>query len=159
MNFYNLLNKLQTIEEGTVAECGDMAQMGSTKQPDNVTMNVTINGTGKGGIRDLMDVLKDIEAGDKPHDAHALFGEPGSDHDKEEPIMGNGVEEMAAEEFENSPEGAPGQETAGIDAVLPTGDDLASKGVETLKVNGGGNPMQESLVAQLQSLYNDIKTR
>ena len=159
MNFYNLLSKLQTIEEGTVAECGDMGPMGAPKQPENVTMNVTINGTGKGGIRDLMDVLKDIESGDAPHDASALFGEPKSDHDKEEPMMGDGVEEMAAEEFENSPDGAPGQETMGVDAVLPTGDDMASKGGETLKVNGGGNPMQESLVAHLQSLYDNIKNR
>jgi|694.fasta_scaffold73723_2 hypothetical protein len=47
-------------------ECGPMGSPGS--QPDNVSMNVSLNGSGAGGIRDLMNVLKSIEDGDHGHD-------------------------------------------------------------------------------------------
>lgn len=47
-------------------ECGPMGSPGS--QPDNVSMNVSLNGSGAGGIRDLMNVLKSIENGDHDHD-------------------------------------------------------------------------------------------
>jgi hypothetical protein len=66
---------------------------------------------------------------------------------------------VGMEEFANS----PNEQTAGIDAVTPTGDDLHSKGSEAEKVNGGGNPMQkgvsESLLAQLNSLYQEVKLK
>ena len=47
-------------------ECGPMGSTGS--QPDNVSMNVSLNGSGAGGIRDLMDVLRSIEKGNHDHD-------------------------------------------------------------------------------------------
>ena len=177
MNFQDLMSKLRTIDEGTVAECGDMGPT-APKQPDNVTMNVTINGSGKGGIRDLMDILKDIESGKEPHDAHALFGEPHSDHEKEEPIMGDCVDQIASEEneiampaeeeviaseeWENAAPGDEGPETKGVDAVLPTGNDLFA--------NAGDNrqrkydlptarPVKESLVNRLSEMYKEVKTR
>ena len=38
-------------------ECGDMApQMSAPKQSDSVTMNVSMNGSGAGGIKDLLDI-------------------------------------------------------------------------------------------------------
>jgi hypothetical protein len=129
-------------EEG-VDECGGMMSPMSSmasKQPDNVTMNVSMNGSGSGGIKDLLDILRNIEKpsmGDKDADA-VLVG---------------------MEEFANQPDA----QTAGIDAVTPTGDDLFSKGAEAEKVNGGGNPMQpgvsESLIAQLNNLYQEVKER
>jgi len=50
----------------------------------------------------------------------------------------------------------PDEKVSGIDAVTPTGDDLASKGKEAPKVNGGGNPM-ESIRKQLDARYKEIK--
>jgi hypothetical protein len=52
---------------------------------------------------------------------------------------------------------APATATAGIDAVTATGNDLASKGIEAPKVNGGGNPMHEAVKQRLYTLYNEIK--
>lgn len=132
-------------EEGKTDECGGMmSPMGSMssmspKQPDNVTMNVSMNGSGSGGIKDLLDILRNIEKPSMGKDADAVL--------------------VGMEEFGNEP--APS--TAGIDAVTPTGDDLFSKGGEAEKVNGGGNPMQpgvsESLIAQLNNLYQEVKSR
>jgi hypothetical protein len=131
-------------EDDPVGECGSMPSMGpmssmAPKQQDNVTMNVSMNGSGAGGIRDLMSILKNIEQG-------------GSGDDEQGVIVG-------MEEFTNSPD----EQTAQVDAVTSTGDDLHSKGGEAPKVNGGGNPMQrgvsEGLLDQLNNLYQEVKLR
>lgn len=163
MNLKDLISKLQSLEEGTITsappmaptkddkplagagagdegveECGPIGMVGSAKQPDNVTMNVSMNGTGAGGIKDLIGILRNIEKGDEPMPVH------GKDR-----LFGDG--------YENSPEGGSEPEVYGIDAITQTGDDLASKGKEAPKVNGGGNPMQEALVSRLAEMYNEIK--
>jgi hypothetical protein len=128
---------------GDVEECGGMPSMGSMgsmapKQQDNVNMSVNMSGQGAGGIRDLMSILKNIEQGG----------------DRAEKDMVVGLEQMANE---------PNEQTAGMNAVIPTGDDLHSKGGEAPKVNGGGNPMQqgvsEGLLDQLNNLYTEVKLR
>jgi hypothetical protein len=154
MNFQDLYKKIAAIEEGsmppvapthtdgpTTDECGDM--MGPSdppKQQDNVTMNVSMNGSGAGGIRDLMGILKHIESGGDHMDPHP--------HD---------VEKLFGDDYENSPEGGSEPEVYGIDAVTQTGNDMHSKGIEEPKVSGGGNPMQEALVSRLSLLYQAIK--
>jgi hypothetical protein len=155
MNFQDLMSKLQAIEENTempAAECGMPVAIGHAEQPkqqDNVTMNVSMNGSGSGGIKDLMDILRNIEAGVEHGEDDVVFGEPGDEHGHAEPIIDVDMDEV----YGNSPD----EQTAGIDAVTPTGDDMASKGAEAPKVNGGGNPMQENLVSRLQSMYEEIK--
>jgi len=175
MNFQHLLQKMKDIDEGfesqdkythadqdveemgdmpatsnaetslmgDVEECGGMPSMGpmssmAPKQQDNVNMSVNMSGQGAGGIRDLMAILKNIEQG-------------GGDAEKD---MVVGLEQMA---------NAPDEQTAGLGAVTPTGDDLHSKGGEAPKVNGGGNPMQrgvsEGLLDQLNNLYQEVKLR
>jgi hypothetical protein len=166
MNFEQLMQKMKDIDEGQslpiaptkddqpgVEECGMMPMPPmQPKQPDNVDMNVTMHGTGPGGIKDLMQILRNIENGDNSnphsHDVDALFGGP---------EVGGEIDVVVDDGYENSPEGASGPEVYGIDAVTPTGDDLASKGEERPKVNGGGNPMQEALVSRLSQLYQEIK--
>lgn len=157
MDFKSLAEKLQQIEEGicptcgqdpckcvteeVTDECGMMPPMPmDNKQADSVSMNVTMSGSGSGGIRDLMNILKDIEDVQEPHhgdtgDKDALFGDS----------------------FENELDAASGNETLPVNAVLPTGDDLASKGKEAPKVNGGGNPMQAELMGKLAELYQAVK--
>jgi hypothetical protein len=51
----------------------------------------------------------------------------------------------------------PNAKVAKLAAVIGTGDDLASKGKEAPKVNGGGNPMQETLKQKLAVMYDEIK--
>jgi len=153
MDFKSLYQKISAIEEGaSVEECG-MMPMGAPGQSDSVNMNVSLNASGGGGIRELMNVLKNIDDVASPQHGH------GSDH--EDPMFGSDFEE----EFGNSMAGHDGPTTAPVSAVLPTGDDMHSKDREAKAVNGGGNPlarkssMEENLVNHLQSLYTEIKTR
>ena len=143
-----------------VSECGDEAPMIVGGMPsgmmgmrdqDSVTMNVTMNGTGANGIRDLMSVLRDIENGtDEP--AHG---------DTDDMIVGVEEPEMD-EEIDGGFQSAttsPDQEVSDVNAVTRTGNDLASKGDEAPKVNGGGNPFKEGLMSQLADLYKEVKLR
>lgn len=142
-----------------VEECG-MGPMDPMKQQDNVSMNITMNGAGPGGIRDLLDILKDIEDGNDGMDMDPEAGELGDLVGK----MSMGPKDKMAvigddlpmDEFANEPDEMYGD----ITQVLPTGNDMHSKGAEAPKVNGGGNPMyMEQLTAKLDALYNDIKNR
>jgi hypothetical protein len=160
MNFEELMKKMKAIDEGQVAEeCGAMpiGIGGPMGQQDNVTMNVSMNGSGAGGIRDLMAILKNIENSEHDH-GDVLVGEPS----EQEPIMGAIVQSMGhehdmGEEYENSVDGGSEPEVYGIDAVTQTGDDMHSKGLEAPPVNGGGNPMQEALISRLAQMYDEIK--
>ena len=184
MNLVNLMTKLKRIDENTemapvvtdapqggagasdesVEECGGVmiggpAMGGQSKQQDSVTMNVSMNGSGANGIKDLMNILKNIEQGGAEHGHDdVVFGEPGDEHD--EPLMG-AEKDFEEEAFGNSVHGHDGSHTAGIDAVTGTGDDMFSKGREAEKVNGGGNPfnVDESLVRRLSAMYEEVKTR
>lgn len=178
MNFTELYKRIHAIQEGEdmqpvapvatdapadVAECGmEMMPRPSMppKQQDNVTMNVSMNGSGAGGIRDLMGILKSIESSGNsnphPHNADALFGAGESDLGAE--VFGDMEEEQGDGGF-GSATTAPSTVTHGIDAVTPTGDDMHSKGAERPKVNGGGNPMQEAIASKLHQLYQEIKTQ
>lgn len=146
------------IGEDPVEECGmDMMPrpMSAPKQSDSVTMNVSMNGSGSGGIKDLMQILRNIESGSEPTnphpvDARALFGD-----------------ESVSEEQQAAHDGKfgdattrPNEVTLDIDSVVPTGNDMHSKGGEAEKVNGGGNPynsLDESLKFKLFNMYNEIK--
>ncbi len=134
---------LDYFSEG-IDECnmpGDMVSP-PPKQSDSVSMNVSLNASGSGGIKDLMSILKGIE------DGHEV------PHDQGKDVIIGGDDFPFDEEFAN----APTELYAGPEAVTPTGDDLHGQGQEAPKVNGGGNPMAlESLKAQLSQLYNEVK--
>lgn len=142
MNFQDLYQKIKNIEEGVVPveECGMPMPMSSPGQQDSVTMSVNMNGNGSGGIKDLMNILKNIEQGAEPMNPHP--------HDAER-LFGDG--------YENSEQGDQGAVTLDIADITQTGNDMHSKGHEAPKVNGGGNPMQEALVSRLAQMYDEIK--
>ncbi len=195
MNLNDLISKLRTIEEGNeiapvhtdgpAAEegieiiggpmgspiggmLGGMGHSEPPKQQDNVDMNITLHGAGAGGVRDLMNILHNIEVGNSDSD-HS------DEHDHQEPIMGDMINAMAHEEqmgevqdddgetWANSSYGDSGHHVHGIDSITMKGNDLASKGGnEVEKVNGGGNPYAvttESLKARLSNLYQEVRLR
>ena len=140
------------VKEDDVEECG-MGPMPSMnqEQQDTVTMNLSMNGSGSGGIRDLLDILKNIDGEDGGEEQLGkLMGKMGK-----EPIIGDA--DMPMDEYANSPDEAYGT----VGDVTPTGNDLHSKGAEAEKVNGGGNPfgVDEDLVNRLASMYESIKLR
>jgi hypothetical protein len=178
MNFYDLSAKLRAIEESSVAECGDMMPMPmmphAPGQQDSVTMNVSMNGSGTGGIKDLMDILRNIEqAAEHDHDhdhEEPMIAQPHSMDGDVDIVLGTADEDMLAnpdaqsgsgagdESYGNSAPGGSDAHQFGIDSITRHGDDMHSKGsVKRLRVNGGENPLQEALVERLQSLYDTIK--
>ena len=191
MNYKDLMQKLAAIEEGKqvnemgIPMPGIIAQAIHPEQPkqqDNVTMNVSMNGSGAGGIKDLMDILRAIEHGEEHHaepehgatvhpDTHGelgnmIFGEPEM-HDHDEPLFGGEdepVEETMGdddEHFANSAHGGSGTHTHGIDAVTATGDDLhkGTKGIPRYSPGNNTLKVKEGLIEKLSSLYNEVKTR
>ena len=188
MNLQDLMSKLKSIDESAMppmaptkdnepatAECGPMPgaviHAGAPAQTDSVSMNVTMNGSGPGGISDLMKILRDIENGENkdPHqqDVSKLFGEPHS-VDHEEPIMGDIVSHMAGmegqsdaspltheyqvgetvadeeESWGNSAPGSSGHHTHDVEAVTFSGDDMNSKGKSSpLNRVPGSNTLRE----------------
>jgi len=154
--------RAKKVDEEIVDECGmDMPSMGSPKQQDNVSMNISMNGSGPGGIRDLLDILRDIEQGGGDPEA----GELGDLIDKmdgpdAEPLIG--MDEAEGGGFEQATT-EPNTQTAPLGAAYPTGNDISSHGGnERPKVNGGGNPYAmtaESLIPRLSSLYQEVKSR
>lgn len=124
-----------------VDECGSMmpgSMMSAPKQQDSVSMTVNMSGSGKGGIRDLLDVLKNIEHGSSGDKAMVI-----------------GMEEYANE---------PDEKVADVDSVIPVGQDLHSnQGDHRDDRQAGplpvGRPMDEGLVAHLSNLYQEIKSR
>lgn len=87
------------------------------------------------GLRDLINALQSIESG----------------HSK-------GVDEVADGGFGDATT-EPDPQEANIQSMMRTGTDLASKGKEAPKMNGGGNPLRESLVKKLANHYNEVKSR
>ena len=130
-------------EEIPFDECGMSPIAKSPDQPDNVSMNVNMTGSGAGGIRDLLDVLKNIEepGDDTPSRGVKLFG-----RDSQDQV----IDEKQGIEYP-------------LDAVLTKGNDLHGKGgPEPRRPAGGGNPYRkfdESLINRLSSLYTEVKNR
>ena len=173
MNFQDLLTKMKQIDEASTSECdatdtpadalfGEQGveecgmpgmdnmphgMMGAPKQSDSVTMNVSMNGSGAGGIRDLMSILKNIEQGE--HSA--------PEHDHEDDILVGIGEEQDDGGFQSATT-EPDPQMQGVKAVTDTGNDIHSQGGEAPKMNGGGNPLarNESLVASLAQHYQSI---
>jgi hypothetical protein len=141
-----LIQKLESIQQSRpIEECGMMPpsiSMSSPKQQDSVTMNVSMNGSGAGGIRDLLDVLRDLQSSDDSEqsdsDIELLFGKE---------------LDISREEYQNEPDEMYGN----INTMTGQGDDLHSKSIEKPAVAGGGNPM--SIKPRLESLYQEIKRR
>lgn len=201
MNFLDLYKKIKQLDEGQsqgslmpqaisappstpIGECGAMGECGMgpeaptpSKQQDSVSMNVTMSGQGSGGIRDLMNILRNIEDAvpdqeikiphspeihhepapqHEPHgDDEIVIGEP---EEMEPEVLDEPEEECAFSPEEESLDEEPEDESyanrpdihiKSVAAITNAGDDLSSKGKEAPKQAGGGNPwnVSESAIA------------
>ena len=167
MDIKDIYKRVRAIDENqSVEECGDMMPLPAIahapSQSDSVTMNVSMNGSGPGGIRDLMGILRNIEHGENPandaggHDElDALFGEPET-HGADELL---GASSAMGEEYGNSMQGASGEIKYNASTVTNLGSNDGRAGTKARKVNGGENLMHESLVNRLDELYQEVKSR
>lgn len=167
MNFQTLTKKLAELDQSScstdsdellsdnaVSECGMEMQSLPSKQSDSVTMNVSMNGSGAGGIRDLMNVLKDIQDGADDHDDIDIGHDSAPDVLLPKDL--DSIDDLLDDDYSNEPD----EEYGSVDMITGTGDDLHSKGSELPKVNGGGNPAANSqLKMRLENLYHEIKHR
>ena len=146
-------------------ECGDMPMMPAMMhtqqgQQDSVSMNVSMNGSGAGGIKSLMDILRNIEDASADSDAEIIVSEPQGHEvelgEKQEQLVGHDVDDNKDTDVKNRPH----RITYNVDTITQHGDDMLSKGdVKRLKPAGGENPLQEGLVERLTDLYNQVKSR
>jgi hypothetical protein len=138
-------NDDKPVDEDTVEECGPMGTPGS--QPDNVSMNVSLNGSGAGGIKDLMAVLRSIENGDNDHD-----------HDEKMPLHTISLGDQAEnEEFANQPN-AEYQDINYMTKDIAGG--LNDQHRQYKKEYPGDNPMAvKKLETKLGQMYEEFKTR
>ena len=130
-------------------ECGDMMPH-SPPQQDNVDMNVTLHGSGSGGIRDLMSILRDLEGKDSNG---SMTVDPHAD-DLE--IMVGDMEE----EYGNSAPDASGPQTASIQDVTNVG--TTTNGGDPKPRQAGlpqanAHSMHETVKSRLQQQYDSIK--
>jgi len=121
------------------------------EQQDNVSMNVTMNGSGKGGIRDLMNILRNIEQGsDSEDELGTLIGKmKDPEHDREPDLkFGKKLivgDEEPVEEYANEP-----NET---DLPLPmSGTDIHKPHGNYAATQPGDNPMAV-IRENLKNLY------
>jgi len=142
----------------SLEECGDMMPMGMMGmsgpqgQQDNIDMNITLHGSGSGGVRDLMNILRNIESSDNKdvhsHDVSKIFGGD---------ITAGFDEEMSDGGFSDAST-TPDPTVSGLDAVTDLGAPI--NGGDHRKRQAGlpqGAPMHETLVGRLSALYNEIK--
>ena len=164
--------KEKEVDEAFIDECGmdmpgSMMGMRTPPQQDSVSMNLSMNGAGANGIRDLMDILRNLD-GDEGGEMDLEM--PGMDHghdgmDSEMPIVMKalgGQDDSGHDEEERMPLGD--EMYYGIDAVTqPDGGRDLNRPKQTFpKVAGGDNPMQpmaERIAEQLKGLYEEIKLR
>jgi len=142
--------------EQDMDECGmgPMSMPSMNKQQDNVSMNVSMNGAGSGGIRDLMNILRNL---DDVGDSHDHDHDDGLDMKLAQPSILMKKEPVLGDEYANSPDVQIGQGNFPIDQ----GNDLhRSKNSYSDKPYRGDNPMAlEGLQSRLASMYNTIKSR
>jgi hypothetical protein len=140
------LTKGLKIRDNVAEECGMPPSMADApKQQDSVTMSVNMNGSGSGGIADLMAILRKIENS---------APEGGDEMDmlvKKLPGFDNFV---GGEQFANEPD----EVYKNVDAVInPPSNGLNEPTQSYPAAAGGDNPM--NIKPRLESLYNQIKNR
>ena len=156
MNFNELYRKIAAIDKKTnddiVEECG-MGPMTSPMsspmpQQDNVNMNVNMSGSGAGGIRDLMSILKNIE-NNSEHGGHEIM--PGIDSVSiATPGAMDDMDDMGADSGDELAQMLPGNDS-GADG--PALDDEPMDGPEEEPKD---KPEDESFANEPDQNYNDV---
>lgn len=211
MNFLDLYKKIRTLDENEsvvnegmsqgnimpqaisappsqpVSECG-MEECGMSSEPpkqqDSVSMSVNMNASGVGGIRDLMNVLQNLEKTIDSPEKDIVIGKGSEEPPEidisalEEPTMpelpSSEPTDMAVLDSDEAVMDEEGDEETtdyandpeirkmSVAAIMPTGGDIHSKGKEAPKQAGGGNPWNVSeskIAANLAKHYAEVKSR
>jgi hypothetical protein len=143
-------------EDCDMTECGGdsapMSMPSHPKQDDSVSMTVNMSGSGSGGIKDILNILRNIESGsdDKPS------GRSGSDDRARDTDVGMILATQSEPEFETL-KNAPRERYSTIKDITRGGTDLHHEKGGSLAAAGGDNPM--AVKARLESLYKFVKSK
>ena len=152
MNFNELYRKIAEIDKrptSDIAETCGMSPMSSPMsspmpQQDNVNMNVNMSGSGAGGIRDLMAILKNIEDGDQQQVSPSIAGGIGISGDMDS-TGGDELAQMLRLTGQDD-----GSDSMSDKEIIP-GNDNSSDGPEL-----DDEPKDESFVNEPDENYNDV---
>jgi hypothetical protein len=153
------------VDEEVVDECGMMGSMSSPGQSDSVNMNISMNASGPGGIRDLMDILRDIEDGpadsgnDMDDEMGVIIDKMAGDDGHEEPLLG--MDEADGAGFDHASTN-PDPEYADTNFMTKdiAGGINGPKDMYKHSYRQGDNPMaMEALTNRLANLYQEVKSR
>jgi hypothetical protein len=145
--------KEKAVDEAFIDECGmDMpgGMMGMRNEPpkqsDSVTMNLSMNGSGAGGIADLMAILRNIDSSsDDMGDAEIIIPMDG---------QGDSSQKLIGDDYANTPDEMYMQHD------MNSGGDLNRPKKAYPAAQRGDNAMAvESLKNRLGNLYEVIKSR
>jgi hypothetical protein len=156
--------KEKEVDESFIEGCGmdmpgSMMGMRTPPQQDSVSMNLSMNGAGANGIRDLMDILRNLD-GDESGQMDLEM--PDMDHghggmDSEMPMIMKAMGGSQDDEEKRMPLGD--EMYYGIDAVTQGGGDLNRPKDAYAAAQPGDNAMAVRIAEQLKGLYEEIKLR
>ena len=141
------------VRDEDLEECG--GSMSPPPQSDSSNVNVSMTGSGPGGIRNILNILRQIETDDQ------------SDSDDERqsdriPIVKQRDSQISMPIIDNEAyENDPAEEYYFCDSITQTGTDLHSKHRSPAHraVAGGDNALREELMTRLNRLYERIKAQ
>lgn len=161
MNFKDLLDKIKSIDEseGNTDDVNAGSDASMAMQPTEIGEQP--NTVPQGGDTFLVGEEGQVNISMSMEDLLSLMSRMEKGHDGAVVV---GMEETGEDGGFGDATTTPEPNTADISAVTPTGDDLASKGDEAEKANGGGNPwnqkeVSEGLVEKLAQHYQEVKAR
>jgi hypothetical protein len=137
----------------------------AAKQQDSVSMTMNVNGQGAGGIRDILNILRDLD-GSGGSSVPAIQGAGGPtdfDNGMEMPFnitkIGPDTTTVTPkqEEFGNSADGDSGSKYYGVDAVTASGDDMHRSGQVGRGVNPRLSNVSEAIADRLKAHYHRVK--
>ena len=181
MNFLDLYKKISHLDEGAsqgnmmpqavsappsapVTECGGMGECGMgpepTKQQDSVSMSVNMNASSVGGIRDLMNVLQNLEQSIGADDSHDVMVSKASDKPMDVNI--SAVEELPPPEMPEPamPDPQSLAQTAAVEEpTMPTDDELISDEIDDETDYANDPEIRKMSVASVMGTGDDLASK
>ena len=167
MNMKKLIESMDHIEECGMAE-GPMGAMPSLPAPEQhegnpVTVNVSMNASGKEHVADLLDMMKNAGLGGaEPVSAKMLS--PRMDMERLSAMMGEPEDEPEMEEVDDEIEvegdyaNEPDAQYGDMSDAIPDGNDLNRKKKSYAATQDGDNPMAvEAIKATLMAALQEKK--
>ena len=167
----NILESFYKVQESEqpVEECGMMPQQMPQEEKGNpVTMNVSLNASGKENVDELIALMKMAgapEAHELSQDDMPMIKKLPTPSDMDAMEMPCGMGEEEVEEAEGEWDNAPDEEYKTTQDVIKSGDDLHKSKKSYPPTNGGDNPMsledqiREELAAALGEKYASAAQR